>query len=87
MPQIVEAHANQAGAPGDGMPRALQVVARLFQIVLELKGTLSGEHGNGWEKREFVPLEIPAPTLALMRAIKHTFDPNGVLNPGKMFPD
>jgi len=55
--------------------------------VIALGGTLSGEHGVGYEKRAFVPLEIPPETLALMRELKRTFDPNGILNPGKVFPD
>lgn len=71
----------------DEMTRAHACLARLFQVTLDLKGTLSGEHGIGWEKRDYVPLEIRAPTLALMRAIKRAFDPKGILNPGKMFPD
>lgn len=71
----------------DEMTRAHAALARLFEVVLALNGTLSGEHGIGYEKRAFVPLEIPADTLATMRAIKRTFDPNGILNPGKLFPD
>ena len=71
----------------DEMRRAHEALAQLFQTVLGMQGTLSGEHGIGWEKRAFVALEIPPETLALMRALKRTFDPNGILNPGKMFPD
>ena len=59
----------------------------LFKETLALGGTLSGEHGIGSEKRAYVPLEIDPPTLALMRAIKLQFDPAGILNPGKVFPD
>ncbi len=55
--------------------------------VLALGGTLSGEHGIGTEKRRFVPQEIDSTTLELMRAIKRQFDPHGLLNPGKLFPD
>jgi len=55
--------------------------------VLSLGGTLSGEHGIGTEKRRFVPQEIEPATLALMRGIKQQFDPHGLLNPGKLFPD
>jgi D-lactate dehydrogenase (quinone) len=54
--------------------------------VIELNGTLSGEHGVGSEKRAFVGKEIDAPTITLMKAIKRVFDPNNILNPGKLFP-
>ena len=58
----------------------------VFDLVLELDGTLSGEHGVGIEKRDFVDREIEPVTLALMKRIKNEFDPNDILNPGKMFP-
>lgn len=58
----------------------------LFDLVLDLNGTLSGEHGVGIEKRDFVDREIDPVTLALMKRIKTNFDPNGILNPDKMFP-
>ncbi len=71
--------------PGE-LERARECLGELFRSVLDLQGTLSGEHGIGFEKREFVPLEIPPETLALMRAVKAEFDPRGILNPGKLFP-
>lgn len=55
----------------------------VFHKVLELGGTLSGEHGIGYEKRQFVGLEIEPETLIMMRRIKDQFDPRGILNPGK----
>lgn len=58
----------------------------VFDLVLELDGTLSGEHGVGIEKRDFVDREIEPVTLALMKRIKKQFDPKGILNPDKMFP-
>jgi len=58
----------------------------VFDLVLALDGTLSGEHGVGIEKRDFVDREIEPVTLALMKRIKKEFDPKGILNPGKMFP-
>ena len=82
-------HVNLMVHPDDAdeMARARAALARLFDVVLGLRGTISGEHGIGYEKRAFVPLEIPADTLATMREIKRTLDPNGILNPGKIFPD
>jgi D-lactate dehydrogenase len=61
-------------------------LSRVFDLVLSLGGTLSGEHGVGNEKRDYVAREIDAATLALMAGIKRQFDPNGILNPGKMLP-
>jgi len=58
----------------------------VFSMVLKLNGTLSGEHGVGIEKRDFVDREITPNSLQLMRDIKQVFDPNGILNPDKMFP-
>ncbi len=58
----------------------------VFDLVLELNGTLSGEHGVGIEKRDYVAKEIDKNTLELMRQIKTQFDPNNILNPDKMFP-
>jgi D-lactate dehydrogenase len=61
-------------------------LADLFRLVLDLGGTLSGEHGVGIDKRRFVAWQIDAPTLELMRQIKRVFDPAGILNPGKTIP-
>ena len=58
----------------------------IFDLVIKLRGTLSGEHGVGSEKRAFVSKEIDCVTLDLMRNIKKLFDPNNILNPGKLFP-
>jgi glycolate oxidase len=65
---------------------AHQAKERLFARVMELGGTLSGEHGIGTTKSSFLPLEIDPPTMALMQGIKKLFDPNNILNPGKIFP-
>ncbi len=66
--------------------RAERCLDELFTLVLKLDGTLSGEHGIGVEKKEFINREIEPQTLALMKQIKKQFDPNGILNPGKIFP-
>ncbi|MDH3915206.1 MAG: FAD-binding oxidoreductase, partial [Chromatiales bacterium] len=58
----------------------------VFDVVLRLGGTLSGEHGVGFEKRAYVGLEIEPGTLALMQKVEEQFDPAGILNPGKLFP-
>ncbi len=82
-------HVNLMVHPDDAeeMRRAHACLEEVFGKVLELGGTLSGEHGIGTEKRAWLPREIDPPTLAIMRAIKTQFDPDFVLNPGKLFPD
>ncbi|MGM0680160.1 MAG: FAD-binding oxidoreductase [Pseudomonadota bacterium] len=81
-------HVNLLANPDnkEEMQRAHQCLDDVFTLVLELDGTLSGEHGVGIEKQEFVGREIDPVTLELMRRIKQDFDPKGILNPGKMFP-
>jgi D-lactate dehydrogenase len=82
-------HVNLMVHPDDAdeMERMEHCLAQLMQKVLALGGTLSGEHGIGTEKRRFLPQEIDAATLALMRSIKQQFDPFALLNPGKLLPD
>ena len=70
----------------DEMQRAYQCLDEVFSMVIRLNGTLSGEHGVGIEKREFVDREIKPDSLQYMRQIKQIFDPRGILNPDKMFP-
>ncbi len=71
---------------GDDLVRAHACLEAVFDLVIALGGTLSGEHGVGLEKRDYVGREIGPATLALMRAIKRQFDPNGILNFGKGLP-
>jgi len=70
----------------DEMTRAAQCLSAVFDLVVALDGTLSGEHGVGLEKRDFIHRELDPAALDLMRAIKAQFDPNGILNPGKGLP-
>lgn len=82
-------HVNLLIDPDDPkqMAGADACLVEVFDAVIARRGTLSGEHGIGYDKRNFVDLEIEPATLALMRRIKTQFDPDGILNPGKMFPD
>lgn len=66
--------------------RAETALPKLFELVVALGGTLSGEHGIGRVKRDYMPLALGAETLGLMRAVKAAFDPDGILNPGKVLP-
>jgi D-lactate dehydrogenase len=81
-------HVNLLVNPDDPeeMKRAEACLDEVFSLVLSLDGTLSGEHGVGMAKRPFVPREIDATTIALMKSVKLAFDPNNILNPGKLFP-
>jgi D-lactate dehydrogenase (cytochrome) len=69
----------------EGLERAWDMDRRIVARGLALGGTCSGEHGVGLGKREFLEQEHGPEALALMRGIKHSFDPRGILNPGKMF--
>ena len=82
-------HVNIMVDPNDSaaVDRARDGEQRLFEEVVRLEGAISGEHGIGLEKRSFMHLALSAEELALMRRLKTAFDPHGILNPGKMFPD
>jgi len=67
-------------------PRVQEGLALLFHAVLERRGTLSGEHGIGTSKAEFLPLEQSEALIALQLRLKAAFDPRGLLNPHKIFP-
>lgn len=60
-------------------------VREIFEKVVELGGTISGEHGIGWVQRRYMDVKFPAMQLDLMRSVKAVFDPKGILNPGKIF--
>jgi glycolate oxidase len=62
------------------------LLRELFQIVVSLGGTVSGEHGIGYVKKEFLPLAVDNPALEMMKAVKRAWDPDEILNPGKIFP-
>jgi D-lactate dehydrogenase (quinone) len=78
-------HVNVLGEDAD-LERMHACVEEVFRLVLSLQGTLSGEHGVGRSKRDFVALELGAETLAVMREVKRVFDPDGILNPGLAVP-
>lgn len=62
-----------------------QGIREIFELVVSLGGTLSGEHGIGLVQREFMPIAFNEVQLELMRGIKRLFDPKGIMNPGKIF--
>ncbi|MEN8265073.1 MAG: FAD-linked oxidase C-terminal domain-containing protein, partial [Nitrospirota bacterium] len=67
--------------------RAKKAVRDIFEAALELGGTISGEHGVGITKKQYIGMELPDINIKLMKAVKNIFDPAGILNPGKIFPD
>jgi D-lactate dehydrogenase (cytochrome) len=72
-------------ADPQGLERAWDMDRRIVERGLALGGTCSGEHGIGLGKREFLEREHGAEALAVMRGLKATLDPKGIMNPGKMF--
>lgn len=60
-------------------------VREIFEKVVALGGTISGEHGIGWVQRRFMDIKFEELQLDLMRGIKKVFDPNNIMNPGKVF--
>ncbi|MBI3133315.1 MAG: FAD-binding protein [Bacteroidetes bacterium] len=62
-------------------------IRELFELTIKLGGTLSGEHGIGYVQKSYMNIPFGPVELTLMRGIKKLFDPNGILNPGKIFPD
>lgn len=67
------------------MIRAEKGIVELFQLAIDLEGTISGEHGIGLEKKPFLENQVGAEGIRLLQNIKKTFDPLNLLNPGKMF--
>ncbi len=62
-------------------------IREIFELTVALKGTLSGEHGIGFVQKNYMNIAFSKTHLELMERIKYVFDPNGILNPGKIFPD
>ena len=71
----------------DEVRRAHEAEQVLFEGVVGLEGSISGEHGIGFAKAKYLGVELTVETIALMKRVKQAFDPHGILNPGKIFPD
>lgn len=69
------------------MGRVEQAVAEIFKAAIELGGTLSGEHGIGTMKSPFMEMELGVTGMDMMKRIKQAWDPNHIMNPGKIFPE
>ena len=66
--------------------RAQEAERALFERVVALEGSISGEHGIGFAKAPYLSIELSPEEIALMKRVKAAFDPHGILNPGKIFP-
>jgi glycolate oxidase len=62
-------------------------IREIFELTVSLKGTLSGEHGIGFVQKNYMDIAFNETQIGLMKGIKSIFDPNNILNPGKIFPD
>lgn len=60
-------------------------IREIFHLTVSLGGTISGEHGIGYSQKSYLPIALSPEELRLMKNIKRTFDPNNILNPGKIF--
>jgi glycolate oxidase len=82
-------HVNLMLEPGnDGEAARAKIAEReLFTRVVALEGSISGEHGIGFAKAPYLSIELSPDEIALMERVKQAFDPAGILNPGKIFPD
>lgn len=79
-------HANILFDSDTDRPRVDEAVERMLKLTVELGGTITGEHGVGYAKRDYLALEQSAELISLQRRLKRLFDPAGLLNPGKIFP-
>ncbi|HCV43329.1 MAG TPA: FAD-binding oxidoreductase, partial [Bacteroidetes bacterium] len=60
-------------------------IREIFKLTVSLGGTISGEHGIGYSQKSYLPIALARTELQLMKDIKRAFDPNNILNPGKIF--
>jgi glycolate oxidase len=79
-------HANVLFDREDERPNVDAAVVEILEAAVRLDGTITGEHGVGLAKKEFLGLEQSPGLIALQKQLKAVFDPLGILNPGKMFP-
>jgi glycolate oxidase len=71
--------------PGE-LQRSEELAGRILKMCVEMGGSITGEHGVGMEKREYLPAMFSADEIDCMKRLRAAFDPLGIANPGKMFP-
>jgi glycolate oxidase len=64
-----------------------KAIKEIFQLCVDLNGTISGEHGIGLVQKDYIKIPLKKQNLCLQKQIKLVFDPNNILNPGKIFPE
>ncbi|MDG2222538.1 MAG: FAD-linked oxidase C-terminal domain-containing protein [Rubripirellula sp.] len=74
------------GSQPGALHRAEELAAKLSRLCIEMGGSITGEHGVGMEKRDFLPEMFDEPTIRMMHRIREAMDPKVIANPGKMFP-
>jgi FAD/FMN-containing dehydrogenase len=72
-------------APKKGHPYLDEAIRNVLKTTVAMGGTISGEHGIGYAKKSFLDLELSPASISLQKGIKKLFDPNLILNPGKIF--
>jgi glycolate oxidase len=80
-------HTNVLYSGPQERPRVDRALEAIMRITVELGGTITGEHGVGLSKRRFLSLEQSSAVIDCQRRLKVFFDPQVLLNPGKIFPD
>jgi len=79
-------HANILYEGPHERPKVDQAIDRMLRLTVSLGGTITGEHGVGYAKRDYLPLEQAPELISFQKRLKQLLDPKGLLNPGKMFP-
>ncbi len=74
------------GREPDGLPRAEKLAGDILKMCVAMGGSITGEHGVGVEKRDYLPDMFSADELDCLKRVRAAFDPLGIANPGKMFP-
>ena len=84
-------HATVVKEPSDSLEewqkKLPKVLRELYIVAARLGGTISGEHGIGSKRKDYLPLVLDSTLISLMKRVKQAFDPNGIMNPGKIFPE
>ena len=82
-------HVNIMVSPDDAdeVGRVKEAEQVLFEGIVALEGAISGEHGIGFSKAPYLPLQLSPEEISLMKRVKDAFDPHNLLNPGKIFPE
>jgi glycolate oxidase len=69
------------------LEEANELLGEIYRKTIDMGGKLTGEHGVGITAKDYMNIQMTPIEIALMKRIKYAFDPKGLLNPGKIFPD